>query len=211
MDYWTNTDNALWRTFSDGLEKECPYAGVTYLSSSKEKAATSPCMYCGQVIPTTKGHCANCGGPRLMLIAGCRIEIKAKLPDGGSLMDLDERSVLEVRRRGWKFHDGNAYFRDGGLSVRSIGTRYSVWAAPSSFPSGDPVQPWVKPPISSHPIEEKAAENKDKDTVIIRMSEFSLVTMHINAPVPLFPNGVDILTIAITLDCKAEFFFGERQ
>ncbi len=193
-DFWTNTDNSLYRIYKNGAEERCDYAGIVHLTSDSDAGSHSPCAYCGQTIPATSSQCSGCGGPRLALVTTCQVQIRAYLPAGGNLMDLDMASVLEVKRKDW-YLPQSTYFVDGGVSIRGRDWR------PAEY------QPWYPARVVNERTIETNKEPKG-DQTIIRLSNFKLITMFIDSPVPLRSNDSSALEITMMLECKAEFFFG---
>jgi hypothetical protein len=197
---WTNQDNFLYRVFADGTEEQCDYAGITHLTSAKEGSTTIPCAYCGQTIPGTAGNCTGCGGPRIALVTQCSVQIEAMLPDGGRLMDYPSPSILEVRKMTRSDWPESPYFSSGGLSTRSIGwepPKYQEW-----FPQQH---------VAVKDIKGSCAKEVETSQTIIRLSEFNLNTLFIDSPVLIEYHQSCALSITMMLECKAEFFFGERK
>jgi len=127
------------------------------------------------------------------------------LPSGGRLMDLDAQSVLEIRRENWVLHDvGSPYFRDGGLSVRMVATRYQSW-----YPQ-KPVLPYSSEKWDDKEVK-RDDKSGDKEQTIMRLSEFNMSTMFIDSPVPLDSRSTSALVLTMMLECKTEFFFGEKR
>jgi len=197
---WTNQDNFLYRVFADGTEEQCDYAGITHLTSAKEGSTTIPCAYCGQTIPGTAANCTGCGGPRIALVTQCSVQIEARLPDGGRLMDLDSRSVLEVRRRKCSSWNNNTYFSDGWLSAQRAATaKYQSW-----YPKEEII-------VEREVKKGNDANELETEQTIIRLSEFNLSTLFIDSPVLIEYHQSCALSITMMLECRAEFFFGERK
>jgi hypothetical protein len=202
-DYWTNNENSLHRLYGDGSEERCDYAGISMLTvGAGEEAARRPCSYCGEGIEPGQFKCEGCGHAEWAIVTACQIRLEARLPQGGRLLDLNKRSILEVRRKDWYSLPDTPYFMDGGHSIRSAGSRYAVWAP-------GPVGMYASAPAPEPELEPEP--EKPKDPVIIRLTDFSLINTVIDRPVPLSSSDTDWMYVSMMLECEAEFLFGSRE